>query len=307
MRSTSCFALGAAALLGCVEDLDLPKPRTDDDPVLLWVGDTPDFPVCPDGRLDYWDGWADVRTDPQYQDECGTCTCGPAACALPDSMLVHEAPFCAGQGGIKIDLAGAADPPGHCVEFSSPVPGDAFAAVTLKPPTIAGKCDASNDLAPPPLSGTFARACPWTGKYQSDFRGLVCIAPEDDGACPLGFSARFEFQEKGRDARTCTACACGAPVGGSCVADVLLFSDASCSEMLYSGNGIGTSEQACYATHEDLPLAGVRVVFAQDEPGTCSPTTDVSLVDGTIESGETRTFCCSSAELVEVIHANADN
>ncbi|WP_437656808.1 hypothetical protein [Sorangium sp. So ce1182] len=296
-----------AALLGCEDELDIPRPRTDDNPVLLWVGKTPEYPICPDGRLDYWDGWADVRTDPQYQNECGTCTCGPAACALPDRMLVHEAPLCAGEEGIKIDLTSAADPPGHCVEISSPVPGDAFAAVTLKPPTMATECYASRDLAPPPLSGTFARACPWTGEYESEFNGLVCIAPEDDGSCPPGFSAPFEFQEKIRDARTCTPCACGAPVGGSCVADVLLFSDASCSHMLYSGNGIGTIEHACYVTYEDSPLAGVRVVFAQDEPGTCSPATDVSLVDGMIESGETRTFCCSSATMMEVIHANADN
>ncbi|MGK3964631.1 hypothetical protein WMF38_10695 [Sorangium sp. So ce118] len=66
MRSTSYFALGAAALLGCVEDFKLPEPRTNDSPVLLWVGETPDFPTCPGGRLDYWDGWTDVHTDPQY-------------------------------------------------------------------------------------------------------------------------------------------------------------------------------------------------------------------------------------------------
>ncbi|WP_437804536.1 hypothetical protein [Sorangium sp. So ce693] len=307
MRSTPYLALSASALLGCVEDLNLPKPRIHDNPVLLWVSETPDFPTCPGGRLDYWDGWTDVHTDPQYQNECGTCTCGPAACALPDRMLVHEAPLCAGEEGIKIDLTSAADPPGHCVELSSPIPGDAFAAVTLKPPTMASKCDASEQHAPPPLSGTYARACPWIGKYTGKFDGSVCIAPDDDGSCPLGFSARFEFQEKIRDARTCTPCECGAPVGGSCVADVLLFSGASCSHMLHPGNGIGTREQLCYETLEDFPLTGVRVVFAQDEPGTCSPTTPVSLVDGTIESGETRTFCCSSADLMEVIDANDDN
>src|SRR4051794_34707432 len=131
----SCCALSMAALLGCGEDLEIPRPRTrtDDKPVLLWVGDTPDFPTCPEGRLDYWDGWTDVHTDPQHKSECGTCTCGPAACALPNRMLVHEASLCAGEG-IEIDLAGAADPPGHCINTSPLVPGDAFAAVTLKPP-----------------------------------------------------------------------------------------------------------------------------------------------------------------------------
>ncbi|WP_437482222.1 hypothetical protein WME75_40375 [Sorangium sp. So ce1014] len=221
-------------------------------------------------------------------------------------MLVHEAPLCADEG-IEINLTSAADPPGHCIEASPLVPGDAFASVTLKPPTMAGKCDPVKDLAPPPLSGKFARACPWTDEYVTDFEGIACITPEDDGSCRLGFDMRFEFQEMIRDARTCTPCECGKPVGGSCMADVLLFSDASCSNMLASINEILAEEEICREAHEGSPLAGVRVVFAQDEPGTCSPTTDVSLVDGTIESGETRIFCCSSVELVEVIHANADN
>ncbi|WP_437745630.1 hypothetical protein WMF39_11740 [Sorangium sp. So ce1504] len=306
MRSTSCLVLSAAALLGCGDGIEIPRPRANANPVMLWVGDTPDFPICPDGRLDYWDGWADVSMNPQYQNVCGPCACGPAACALPDRMLVHEAPLCAGEG-MKIDLAGAADPPGHCAEISSPVPGDAFTAVTLKPPTMADKCHPSKDLNPPPLSGKFARACPWTDEYVTDFKGLACITPEDDGSCRLGFDTRFEFQEKLRDARTCTPCECGKPVGGSCIADVLLFSDASCSNMLASINEVRTEEEICREAHEALPLAAVRVVFAQDEPGTCSPTTAVSLVDGTIESGETRIFCCSSVELVEVIHASADN
>ncbi|WP_437569602.1 hypothetical protein [Sorangium sp. So ce542] len=88
------------------------------------------------------------------------------------------------------------------------------------------------------------------------------------------------------------------------MADVLLFSDTSCSDMLISINGIGTEEGICYGAPSNSPLAGVRVVFARDEPGTCSPTTTVSLVDGTVESGESRTFCCSSAEIV---YGNVDN
>ncbi|HTN85276.1 MAG TPA: hypothetical protein VL242_16375 [Sorangium sp.] len=295
-----------AALLGCGADLEIPRPRTDDHPVLLWVSKTPDFPICPDGRLDYWDGWADVRTDPQYQNECGTCACSPAACALPARVIAHEVPLCADEG-IKVKFAGAADPPGHCIETSPLVPGDAFASVTIRPPTMAPACRPSDQFAPPPLSGTFARACPWIGEYDADFEGLVCIAPEHDGSCRPGFSARFEFREKIRDARTCTPCECAKPTGGSCVADVLLFSDTSCSDMLISINGIGTEEELCYGAPADSPLAGVRVVFARDEPGTCSPKATVSMVDGTIESGETRTFCCSSAEVVEVIYGNADN
>ncbi|AUX39382.1 hypothetical protein SOCE26_007730 [Sorangium cellulosum] len=303
MRSMSRFAFSMAALLACGDGIEIPRPRTDDNPVLLWVGDTPDFPLCPGGRLDYWDGWADVRTDPQYQNECGTCACSPAACRLPDRVMAHEVPLCA-DGGIEVNFAGAADPPGHCIKTSPLVPGDAFASVTIGPPMMAPECKPSEQLTPPPLGGTFARACPWTGEYNAKFKGLACIAPEDDGSCRLGFSARFEFQERIRDARTCTPCECGEPVGGSCVADVLLFSDTSCSDMLISINGIGAEEEICYGAPAGAPLAGGRVVFARDEPGTCSPKATISLVDGTIESGETRTFCCSSSE---IIYGNVDN
>ncbi|WP_433927626.1 hypothetical protein AB3662_31535 [Sorangium cellulosum] len=218
-------------------------------------------------------------------------------------MKAHEAALCADEG-IEVKFADAADPPGHCIKTSPPVPGDAFASVTIEPPTMATACRASEQFTPPPLGGAFARACPWTGEYRTGFDGLVCIAPEHDGSCRPGFSARFEFQEKIRDARTCTPCECGEPVGGICVADVLLFSDTTCSDMLISINGIGMEEEICYGAPADSPLAGVRVVFARDEPGTCSPTTTVSLVDGTIESGEARTFCCSSAE---IIYGNVDN
>ncbi len=247
-----------SARLRCLACGGGPQPPQASDqrqPGVAVVGETPIYPICPgwSARLLGWLGQRAHR--PLGTGTNADVHVRPARVRAAEEDAGARGAFPARAKGMKIDLADAADPPGHCVELV-PVPGDAFAAVTLKPPTMANKCDASRDLDPPPLSGTYARACPWIGKYTADFNGLVCIAPDDDGSCPLGFSARFEFQEKIRDARTCTPCECGAPVGGSCVADVLLFSGASCSHMLHSGNGIGTREQLCYQTLEDFPLTG---------------------------------------------------
>lgn len=48
MRSRPCLALGMAALLGCVDELEVAGPRMNDDPVWLWVGDEAKAPHVPE-------------------------------------------------------------------------------------------------------------------------------------------------------------------------------------------------------------------------------------------------------------------
>src|SRR4051812_18428721 len=114
MRSISCFALSMAALLGCGEDLEIPRPRTEDHPVLLWHGPRPTPPPCPEGRLDYWDGWADVSANPQ--EECGTCSCGPAACVLPSGVTAHRSICPGGSDDIPVKITSSNNSPGRCME-----------------------------------------------------------------------------------------------------------------------------------------------------------------------------------------------
>jgi hypothetical protein len=128
---------------------------------------------------------------------------------------------------------------------------------------------------------------------------VVCITPEPDGACRPGFSARFEFKEKRGDTRTCTACECGAPVDGRCVADVLLFGDTGCSDHIVSISGIGTHDTPCADTPANSPLAATRVILAEKEPGTCMPTSGISRLEGDLVDGASRVFCCSESRLVE--------
>lgn len=294
MRSIPCLALGAAALLGCVEDLDLPTPRPEDHAVLLWSGSDPNPPPCPLGRLDYWDGWADVSAAPGG--ECGTCSCAPAPCVLPSEITAHASNLCAEEGtAVKLDTARYQR--GECIKTRPFVPDEELASITLKPPTVAPRCEPSEQLTPPPLIGTFARACPWVPGHFATFNGLTCIAPDPDGSCPPGFTGRFEFQERIRDARTCTPCTCEGPAGGRCLADVQLFRDTGCSDLITLSNGVETP--ACIETQPSWSLASARVILAYEEPGVCSPTESISHVGGTIESGETRVFCCTGQRIMD--------
>ncbi|WP_438007377.1 hypothetical protein WME89_00780 [Sorangium sp. So ce321] len=63
-------------------------------------------------------------------------------------------------------------------------------------------------------------------------------------------------------------------------------------------NGIET-HALCTDTPPSSPLGSVRLIPAQDEPGACSPIARTSHVDGAIEGGETRVFCCTQARFMD--------
>ncbi|XXY19658.1 hypothetical protein WME88_08440 [Sorangium sp. So ce216] len=214
---------------------------------------------------------------------------------LPSEFMAHEATLCADEGiSVKFDTAKYQR--GECIEADPLVPDEELSSITLNPPAVAPRCEPSQQFSPPPLIGIFARACPWVEGDFADFGGLTCIAPDPDGSCPPGFSGRFEFQERISDARTCTPCTCGDPSGGRCLADVLLFRDTGCSDLITLSNGVETP--ACIDTQPNWSLAAARVILAHEEPGACSPTVTTSRVEGTIESGETRVFCCTERRII---------
>lgn len=292
------FTISAVALLGCGDELGVAGPRAEDHEVLLWVSTSPDPPPCPGGRLDYWDGWADVAANPDDV-ECGTCACGPAACVLPSNVIAHRTAGCADEG-TSVTINTVANRQGTCIKAEPLIPDNDLASVTLDPPTVAPRCEPLEQFTPPPITGRFARACPVNHEHQYDasFNALTCIAPEGDGSCRPGFHIRYEFQERLGDARTCTPCECGAPIGGNCAADVLLFRDTECSDLMTLHNGIMT-HALCIDTQPSSPLASVRMVLAREEPGSCSPKTKISRVEGKIEIGETRVFCCTEERFVD--------
>ncbi|XXT22422.1 hypothetical protein WME94_12760 [Sorangium sp. So ce429] len=292
MRSSSSFALALPALLGCGDELDVYGPRMDDDPVWLWVGTEEKAPPCPGDRLVEWEGWADEKVP----EVCGTCTCGPAACVLPSTITAHTS-LCSNPGaGTPVTFDAGTSLIGVCTSFDSPVAPDTFASVTYEPPALEREC-APSHLEPPSISGEFAKVCPFEAEQTAPDEFSLCITPENDGLCRPGFSTRLKYKPRISDNRTCTPCACSAPSGGNCRADVLLYGDATCTNQLDTGFGIGLNDTTCHDTPAPLPLAAVRAIFTHNEPGTCTPTTNLSTVKGLVERGETRVFCCTKKPL----------
>ncbi|AUX37279.1 hypothetical protein SOCE836_095010 [Sorangium cellulosum] len=295
MRSSACFVSVAVVLTACGDGLEaygVAAPRTDDNAVWLWTGESPDAPACPGHRLDFWEGWADMGA----VEECGVCTCGPALCTLPSSVTAHRSLRC-GDYGTQIafdDQAADEEQSGVCRKAAPPVPGEVFASVTFEPPTLAAECVASPSFDPPPISARFAKACPMGLGIRQEHEWQACISPEDDGTCPPGFKFRWEFKERIADARTCTPCSCEAPVGGSCEAELLVYAETSCTTKIIGGGfGVDQNDNRC-TDLDPLPIAAMRAVLTRQRPGTCAPTSPVSRVIGDLVSGERRVFCCSN-------------
>lgn len=295
MRSISCFVSGAVVLVACGDGLDaygIYGPRMDDNPVWLWTGDTPNAPACPGHRLDFWEGWSDMHA----VEECGVCTCGPALCTLPSSVTAHRSLRC-GDYGTPIDFDDQdanADHPGVCRKAAPPAPSEVFASVTFEPPILAAECAASPPFDPPPIFGTFAKACPMGPGIRPENGWQTCISPEDDGLCRPGFDVRLEFKERIADARTCTPCSCEAPVGGHCEAEYLVYAETSCTTRIIGGGfGVDQNDRRC-TDIDPVPIAAMRAVLTHQTPGTCAPTSRVSRTIGQLVSGEPRVFCCSN-------------
>jgi hypothetical protein len=89
----------------------------------------------------------------------------------------------------------------------------------------------------------------------------------------------------------CTPCACGAPEGGRCEANVSLYADAACADEIDAALGVGLGDAPCVDIPVSAPLGAMRAGFTSAEPGTCIPT--VSTLTGSVKRGAMRTMCCT--------------
>src|SRR5690606_38195426 len=129
-----------------------------------------------------WEGWVDMDLPPA----CGPCACGPARCVPPTGVTTH-ASACSGEGPPSVVEA---DEVLHaaCTVPPQPIPDGAFASVTYGPPTLA-PCAPAPTPEPPPVGGTFARACQaGQAKDMPPPGWSFCVERMADGTCPSGFT-----------------------------------------------------------------------------------------------------------------------
>jgi hypothetical protein len=289
MRFAVVLPLVVVTPLACLEIPDY-VPRGDTvcqvgcPSMWLWVGPHDEAPSCPEGHRPLWDAWSAEALVPQ---ECGACECGPAACVLPPAVTAH-APLCPGTDDPRVIEVGASWD-GTCTARAPAISADAFASVTYAPPALA-PCTPSKAPEPSPVIAAFARTC--AAKFGDDVPAgfLVCLPPYDNGSCPPGLEKRIELTEEHIDKRTCTPCACGAPEGGTCVADVFLYGDSTCSAQIDAALTVDQKDTPCHDISSPLPLVAMRAEMTEAEPGSCTPS--VSTVIGTVEQGAAYPLCC---------------
>lgn len=292
MRSTALRILSAFALAGCSspETTELPSPDVRDEIYILIPNKSPYElgTTCEElGNELAWEGFFAAQGF-VAPDECEPCECGPAACAVPPKVTAHPS-ICPGEGVVGTLDAGASWD-GSCAAAAVPIESDDYASVTFEPPTLAPCAPVSP--APNPSLGNlrFARACKSVPPGYAPTDSLTCYPPQPNGDCWYGARWRREYPML-NDTRKCSPCSCGAPGGGNCAVKTSLYKDKYCFDEI--GNDFLSDHDAPICTRTtDAPLAAMRSVFTQNEPGTCAPSTDSTIVSGSLEPRVTRVVCC---------------
>lgn len=81
------------------------------------------------------------------------------------------------------------------------------------------------------------------------------------------------------------------PKGGACTAQITLYGTAGCGDQLDSTTLSHTSQPACQVVQLG-PLAAMRAQWTQEVPGACTPTIQISTVEGTVEKLRSYVKCC---------------
>jgi hypothetical protein len=287
MRWIAPFTVAASTLLACESDLVITPGCQEGCPVLwLWRGPRADAPPCPDGSPPVWEAWMD-EVVPQT---CGACTCGPSACVLPSAVTAH-APICAAGEDNPTPFDAGTGWDGTCAAPAAPLASDAFASVTYDPPAQA-PCAPSPAPEPAPFTATFVRAClGWKGKDRTEAFAECMPTDWTNGECYPGYTERLDLALEYADHRACTPCTCGAPEGGTCVADVSLYGDASCGSQIDAALAISLGDVPCHDISSPSPLVAMRAAMTEANPGTCTP--GISTMTGTLERSKTRVTCCA--------------
>ena len=120
----------------------------------------------------------------------------------------------------------------------------------------------------------------------------MCLYNQADVSCPDTYPDKHLVYTGFDDQRTCSPCACGAPVGSSCSGSLSIFKDSACSSPLLFAP-ISSSNSACFnVVPAGLPLGSKTVTALTYASGTCLPSGGEAT--GTVEASGPATFCCLS-------------
>ncbi|WP_437719414.1 hypothetical protein WMF45_25275 [Sorangium sp. So ce448] len=290
MRSNASYLLAVFALLGCYSielPPELPEPDLTKQVYVLMEG-AGAFKQCEAFSAELvWEGYFEAEGF-SAEDKCEPCECTPAECELP-SKVTASASVCSREDAVGTLEAGASWD-GSCSAAEEPIPGDAVATVTFEPSTLAPCAPVSPVPKPSMGSLRFIRACKSDPPGYAPTLSVTCYPPQENGECWKGYDRKFEYPML-NDTRQCSPCSCGAPSGGNCTAEVMLYQDPDCVSEVVAEYTTNHSPPVCTRA-TSARLAAMRSVFLFNEPGTCAPSTDSEIVSGSLERGVTHVLCC---------------
>ncbi|MFO0617300.1 MAG: hypothetical protein U0414_32185 [Polyangiaceae bacterium] len=128
-------------------------------------------------------------------------------------------------------------------------------------------------------------------KPKAPYFGHVCVGKAGEQAtCPAPFNDKHVYYKNFVDDRSCTACHCEDPSGGSCGIALTLYTDAACSSSVVTFNA-----GSCQDLTGNPTISGrTGVVNVAPTGGGCAPTsvTSAKLGDVVPTANSATTFCC---------------
>jgi hypothetical protein len=119
----------------------------------------------------------------------------------------------------------------------------------------------------------------------------ICIYHHEDVSCPDAYPDKHLVYAGFDDQRTCSPCACSAPLGSSCTASLSVFKDDACSSPLLGSAPLSSSVSSCFdLAPAGLPLGSKTVTAFAYTSGTCLPSGGETA--GTVVASGPSTFCC---------------
>lgn len=290
----------------CVPSADGPFLRI----TMISIGTPEEVMPCPPWAPAGFEGFADMTVAPHT---CPACSCGPAACALPE-YLHASAATCAGSSTVTVSWDALPAWEGGCLAESPIAAGlqcgnvDCVQSLTIESPRVE-PCfphTLGRPFLPAPEWGRTVREC----KIDVDPNAADCphgsscapLPPEGfrlclsasgaDYECPHAYPERFVVFDTVNDARACSPCACSDPEGAACSALVSVFADTSCSDFIGSFPVTSATDTGCFDLPPGTALGSKTATLTVDTLGTCAPSGgDPS---GALEPVGPLTFCCQA-------------
>lgn len=160
------------------------------------------------------------------------------------------------------------------------------------PPVTSRSCARSGTATPPAPSIRQAAFCePASSSRGGCASGNVCVprpnlpvcaVASGSRTCPAGYANReTNWYQRYTGSRTCTACSCGSPSGGTCTGRVEIGYDGTCTDL-----NLTSGARSCLWLHH--PAA--RYATPTSTPPTCTKGT--STIDRELTAEGQHTICC---------------